>query len=557
MIRPATLVFALAALPAWADPCADVTDPEAIAREDAVAADTAADPGRYRELGAYWSPDFGFDGMVVIQGPNGGETAAKVLQRVLPQVDAALGLTEAGRQIAAGGAAPTVTIRLLDGPPGTPDEAWTWCEGRVCTVELFPDFWQRAGAEQLAFTLAHELFHAAQQLAYPAVDHCNSYWWVEGTAEWFANLALPRSDFTARAGFLAEWDTGSAGTRLIDTDYEAVAFWFWAGERFGPVLPLTLGEFGNTGLNRVQTVAGLLSPDDWADFATVYLMGGLAFPDGRPALPAPDLGPVIPEGQEEVLIEGPDLSLPRARLTLGAGLWRIAVESASPGSVVLVGNESGGAFERVEPGGSVTRFFTCGSGGPVVVALAGGTLSGTRARLRVTQDDRACEACIHGTWEMTTPRDPTNDGFDEALRADILAHEGVTMEVIHDHDGPRLTLMPDGRYRWEDPKTQRAFGSGADGAMEVLTRLVTNEETGRHEDREGIQIFRKEAALSAGTTGFVAGPLSGHEVFKEARALVPLLPQPYRLVSCTGSQMVWERMVDPDVETTRIFRRVD
>lgn len=547
----------MAALPAWADPCADVTDPEAIAREDAVAADTAADPGRYRELESHWSPDFGFNGMVVIEGPESGEAVAAALRRALPRVDAALGLAEAGRQIAAGGAAPTVTIRLLDRPLGSPDEAWTWCEGRDCTVELFPDFWQRAGAEQLAFTLAHELFHAAQQLAYPAVDHCNSYWWVEGTAEWFANLALPRSDFTARAGFLAEWDATSAGRRMIDSDYDAVAFWFWAGERFGPVLPLTLGDFGNAGLNRVQTVASLLSPEDWVDFATVYLLGGLAYPDGRPALPAPDLGPVLAEAQEEVRVEGPDLSLPRARLTLGAGLWRIAVESASPGSVVLVGTESGAAFERVEPGSSVTRFFTCGSGGMVVVALAGGTLSGTRAQLRVTEGDRACEACIHGTWEMTTPRDPTDDGFDAALRADILAYEGVTLERAHDHAGPRLTLMPDGRYRWEDPFTARAFGAGADGAMEVLTRLATNEETGRYMDRDGVQVFVKEAALSAGTTSFTVGPLAGHAIINEPRAQVPLLPQPYRLVSCAGSEMVWERLVEPDVATTRIFRRVD
>lgn len=131
------------------------------------------------------------------------------------------------------------------------------------------------------------------------------------------------------------------------------------------------------------------------------------------------------------------------------------------------------------------------------------------------------------------------------------------MEITHEHDGPRLSLMPDGRYRWEDPKVSRAFGSGPDGTAEVITRLVTNEETGTYRQVEGVLVFDREAALSAGTTGFSAGPLANHETFKDPRAHVPLLPQPYRLASCEGGRMVWERLVDPDVDTTRLFRRVD
>lgn len=133
----------------------------------------------------------------------------------------------------------------------------------------------------------------------------------------------------------------------------------------------------------------------------------------------------------------------------------------------------------------------------------------------------------------------------------------MTPEIAHDDGGQRLTLMPDGRCRREDPSLSRAFGSGPDGVAEVLTRLVTNGETGRCVQVKGVRGFTKAAALSAATTSLTAGPLSGHEAFRHARAHVPLLPQPYRLVSCKGSRMVWGRSVEPDVETTRIFRRVD
>ena len=549
----ATLALLLTALPAWADPCAIAADPAGAELVDRVEAETAADPARYVEAGLHWSPDFAFNGMVRIETTEGDLAVGRQLARGLSRVDMALGMIEAGPQMAGGGA-PDITIRLLDTTAETTPEAWTDCDGRSCTVELFPGFWRGASEEALDFTVAHELFHVVQLLAWPEVDHCNTWWWVEGTAEWFANLAVHGTELTARAGYLDQWDETSAGTRLIDMEYEAVAFWFWASDRFGPILPLTLGDFGNAGLNRVGAVAGLFSPDDWVDFASVYLLGGITYPDGRPALPAPPLGEVVTA--EVVVVEGPDMSLPRAQAVLGPGLWTIAVESAAPGAVVLVGNESGGALERVEPGGSVSRFFGCGEGGTVLLAVAGGTNSGTRATFRVAQAEAGCSDCLHGTWEMTTPRDPTDDGFEAAMLAMIQAG-GMKMEIIHDHAGPRLSLMPDGRYRWEDPKESRAFGSGPDGVAEVVTRLVTNEETGTYRQVEGVLAFAREAALSAGTTSFSAGPLGNHETFKEPRAHVPLLPQPYRLVSCEGSQMVWERLVEPDVETTRIFRRVD
>jgi hypothetical protein len=139
----------------------------------------------------------------------------------------------------------------------------------------------------------------------------------------------------------------------------------------------------------------------------------------------------------------------------------------------------------------------------------------------------------------------------------MVAAQGMTLEITHDHAGPRLSLMPDGRYRWADPKVVRAHGAGAGGTAEAVTRLVTNEEAGRYRTVEGVLVFDRETALSAGTTGFVAGPLAGHESFKHDRAQVPLLPQPYRLASCEGSRMVWERLVEPTVETTRIWRRAD
>jgi hypothetical protein len=217
--------------------------------------------------------------VILIEAPAAAEEVARRLARTLPQIDAALDRAEAGPQTART-RRPEITIRLPDSEAAT--DAWTDCDDGACAVEFFPGFWQGADGEKLAFTRAPEMLHVAQILACLEVDHCNAWWWVKGTAEWFANRAMPGQEFTARAGYLAHWDATSAGTRLIDMEYEALAFWFWAGERLGPVPPLTIGDFGNPGLNRGQAVSRPLSPDDWVDFASVYLLG--AQPD-RAALP--------------------------------------------------------------------------------------------------------------------------------------------------------------------------------------------------------------------------------------------------------------------------------
>jgi hypothetical protein len=153
---------------------------------------------------------------------------------------------------------------------------------------------------------------------------------------------------------------------------------------------------------------------------------------------------------------------------------------------------------------------------------------------------------------MAIPRDPTNDGCDVALTG-IVEAQGMTMKIAHDHAGPRLSHMPDGRYRWEDAKALRACSSAPDGVAGVVTRLVTNEETGISRRVEGVPAFDKTAARSAGTTSFSAGTLANHETFTDPRAHVP----PFSPTSCKDSQMPWERLADPDVETTRICRRGD
>ena len=451
-----------------------------------------------------------------------------------------------------------VDLHLLDSTVDTGNLGDSTCPGRRCEVNLYPPLWRDKPREALNFTLAHEMFHVVQEKLHPSVDRCEATWWIEGTAEWFANLAVHGQDDSR--GFLASWDTAIRNLRLIDVEYAAVAFWFWAAELNGPTYPLEVARLGEAALSRPSAIASHMTPEEWSNLMFMHLSDALAFPDGRPARIAPDPGPALEQDAGVVTLSGPALSLQRGQVMLEPGLWTLTLDAASPGTVALLAHESGAGFDELRPGVPVRRFFGCNDGGALLFAAGFGSTGETMARLRIAEAEGGgdCGSCMQGTWEMTTPRDPTAESErPAAMRALLAAPAEMTTQIIHDWDGPRLTLMPQGHYRWADPKTYLTTGSGPDGAAEVVTRLSANEETGRFEEREGLLLFRKDSALSTGTTSFSAGALSGGDTFTDPWAFVPVLPQPYRLASCAGAEMVWERATNPDMQTTRVFRRID
>lgn len=570
-MRFSFLALLLIAQPAWADPCADVFDEDIIEGEEAVAAATEADPERYREVASYWSPDFAFNAVIGIEAPAGGERAAARLRAALPHIDMALGRAEAGPQIARGGA-PTITLRLLDTPAPRSEEAWTGCDGRDCSVEFFPDFWRTASDDALAFTLAHEMFHVVQELAFPAVDHCHAYWWVEGTAEWFANLAVPGESFSAVSGFIEGWDRESGRKRLIDTDYSALGFWFWAGERFGPQFPLSLGAFGNNGLKDVAAISELLPPEDWADLVRIYLGGFLAYPDGRLALPVPDLGPDLSE-TGSVTLSGPAMSIQRARLALGPGLWRITRDAAASGVVVLVSDETGAGFsDLAQNGDEVTRFFGCGAGGTVQLAAAGGSGGDTSATLRIEEvEGGGCGSCLAGVWEMQVDRMLTPDeqtiygDWADVARLDggfgvfpkIGVADAMDFTLLYEWQGPRLTLSPDGVFVWNDPARLRHEGEGPDGRVIVESQHSFDGEIGRWNESDNRLNFESDTKLRMGAVVIEMPDFSSvWPIYEEVRSHSYTLPQGFHAI-CSGEQLVLERPLLPTVESTRIFRRVN
>jgi len=576
--RALVLLSCLCSPPALADRCADDADPALLAETEAAIARIAAqqEAGHYRRQDSYWSSVLALNRMIEIEAPaSGAEAAVAAARGALARIDSALAQIDAAAFLAASPlpAGRPLVIRIVDepGPGGT--EAWNWCDGGDCTVELFPALWERE-PEAVAFTLAHEMFHAVQSLAFPAVNHCNSYWWVEGSAEWFANLAIPNTSYSAEAGYLADFDSLSPSTRLIDMDYEAVAFFFWADERFGPDFPLSLGAFGNAGLNSVEAVGSLLSPADWIDFAQVYLSGWLAYPDGRLAQPAPDLGPLLPAtAGTPVPLAGPPLSLPRARLALGPGTWTLTRQGDEGAHAALVQHETLPEWTPLAAAGAGTaRYYSCDGEGVLPVAAIGGGGSGTQVALTTEASLAGCDACLVGTWQQRVERAP------DAGLVNVFASWGevarfadgwrftpgpgvgdaMTMTTTYDHPGPHLELRPDGGFLYNDPRLV-VFQGEDDGDWVVhTTYLALDAIAGRWADSAGELRFQGEQRLRAGQfraeTSAENLPLI-EQAFDERRALGPS----QRLAAtaqCSGPLLTLELLLPAGTRRLEYFDRV-
>ena len=517
--------------------------------------------------------------MIVIEGAAEAATAAAAIRSALPAIDIGMALAEVGQTIRenvpAGRPPPgnPVLIRLLPADPArTEAEAEAGCtrDLRDCSVELFEAFWRSASPEQLAFTLAHELFHIAQALAYPGTTHPCTDWWGEGTAEWFANHVFHRQPYTGRSGFLRDWDRRSLHTSLTNLDYEAVAFFFWAAERFGPGYPLTLGAFGDQGLGAARRLGAFLSPEDWANFASVLLDGALRYPDGRPALPEPTLGPVTAADGGVIMLTGELLSLPRQRVTVEPGLWRFELTGIETGSVVVVGGESGGWDVLRHPGEAVSRFFGCAGGGEIVIAAAGGTGESTGATFAVTREEGDCNSCLIGAWTHLIDRSPDPEEIAIADRmgvrwvqilgghAALIQGLDMPLRVQFRQRHPVLTLRPDGRFHYDDPRVLTLEGTD-DGGEPFLWQVFQHMDSvqGEWRDVRGRLMMRGGEVHVREFLRVESSHLSFSHFFDNRRP-APLPFANGMTIQCSGRTLVLEYSAGPGLPlVVQNFERVN
>ena len=379
---------------------------------------------------------------------------------------------------------------------GTPDDPAV--PGRACVVVVFPD--AIVDDAELDFAIAHEWFHTIQHATYPDADHtCRSAWWREGAADWFGHLAVSTD---ARAGEIRTFlrDIGRKG--LTEWSYEASVFHFWAADKFGAPWVFGLGRRSNAALSTPASVAGLMTEDDWRDWAEAVADRAITYPDGRP-LPGFPAKSVIRNvaGDGSFAIAGPPLSVQLVSPSFRQG-GTYQLDYAPGGGLLSVGDDVPflRSWARLAPSGEQrTVEADCSRPSSQIAAIAAGGRP-LAASVRFTSSGGgACDACYYGTWdevvdrtqddiEIRTPGQPIVIRHVMPTPHEIVTHMQGGTTIGRKWDGaPILTVNLVGTYTLDDPRvTSTAVGGQV---------LVTSND----------RMYREHGTWTARADGLVVG----------------------------------------------------
>ncbi|WP_026989072.1 hypothetical protein [Fodinicurvata sediminis] len=313
-----------------------------------------------------------------------------------------------------------------------------------CLVAVYPGV---TGARGMTFTMAHEFFHCVQKAEMPVKANLSaSEWWVEGTAEWFANLVVPGTAHSQ--GFVAGFDALSDHVPLTALGTDSVVFFFWLSETFGAgaVAELMAAMPTEDGQAAQQdTLAHFLAPDDWQHFAQAYLDQDLRQPGGGGVASTPFPGDIhVWNRSREHSITFDRFVLARAQLEFECGhwtLWRVTEKGTWKVREVTSRDWDELPEEITVEEGSTKRFRLGGYGieeGEGFHLVLDGRKDPCRGCLLTAREETA-DRCLIGGWELVS------GGYGKAIEREL--RDSGIFEDLHYPDLQRyLILQADGSY---------------------------------------------------------------------------------------------------------------
>ena len=344
-----------------------------------------------------------------------------------------------------------VTILLADDLPPRDEAgrfsdiaAWTDTQNdNECHVIVYlagPGSYRRYAA----WVIAHELFHCVQA-ANLSPEQINSGsvgvggggdWWIEGSASWFAALALP--DPGPLRQFVAGFNTDSDTRPLNRLAYEAVVFFLWLGMDASPEGVMSfMDQMASSRDETAQraAMASALPQDDWLRFATAYIDSDIRHPHGVDLGVAPTQGAIWQWGEtrtEEFSLE--PFVLRRGVVAFECGRWR---SSVSQSEMHRARAEEGGAWARLPrnidtmsgTGGSYRFVAMNADASAAPLSITGELEAGCGACAEIVETD----SCLFGTWQLTS------GGAAEWMR-----RQGAPVQFTTNNES--ITLRSDGTF---------------------------------------------------------------------------------------------------------------
>ncbi len=277
----------------------------------------------------------------------------------------------------------------------------------------------------MSFIMAHELFHCVQNASISNYNTTASPWWVEGSAHWFAHMAQPDHVVERYTESANHFERVSLEKPLSAFDYSAWPFFAWLAQHrgnAGAVMLLLKGLPNAPHTN--DDIAGLLSPDDWDDFAKKYSAYQIKVTDRVPVDPRPrarlpkteiDLPNVGDE--RDYTFHRPKGALVRYKILLAPGDWELSTTSGGSmflSEIMSSGDPSPAWQEISRSGDTVSLSVGCKGGGKYALVGFGSTATDGDFVLNAKKVDDTCEitceripetrdACLYGLWEEVDP----------------------------------------------------------------------------------------------------------------------------------------------------------
>lgn len=303
--------------------------------------------------------------------------------------------------------------------PDPDDSGRQWLDGIAtapladgeCAMIVYP---ANTGSRAVEFTTAHEFFHCVQyQTAWGQMRAFRAgqpgSWWVEGTAEWFANLAFPGTGNSDR--FIADFDESSPAVPLTGMTYGNVIFFAWyADSHGGGAIARLMRDMPVSGGMPAEkaALARVLPADAMLTFVQSYLDSEIRQPGGQSFPSSPEKGrSYLWLEDKRYELEAARLVLHRATLVFTCGTWTIGL-SGEQGRWAV--SEESGSWMRlpatfeVEPD-KEKRFLFGGMGGGEEgqTLTINGVQSDDEGKCNCKlkpPEDVSLDNCVVGVWDL-------------------------------------------------------------------------------------------------------------------------------------------------------------
>jgi len=310
--------------------------------------------------------------------------------------------------------------------------------------------YEESGAGQAPYVAAHEFFHCVQfaTVGRKALRSVSA-WWVEGTAEWFANRAFPGTG--SSDGDVTEFDAVSPDFALTAMGQETVVFFFWLDQTFGPTKAMALmAAMPDSGGEAEQqaTLAGFLAADEFQRFAEAYLDREIGQPGGRAIPSDPFEGDIYTWDESNAhTLTAERFVLARFQMEYACGDWTIERREERRTWHVSLDNEP---WRDMPP-----RLSIAGPEPDVYhVAAFGIEAEGFQVAVEATRNpcqqcrestvDEEVLACLIGRWELVS------GGYGEQIQR-ALELSGQFESIEYPDIESVLVIAPDGSFEFPGP----------------------------------------------------------------------------------------------------------